>query len=544
MPIIYGVDLGAHSVKVAELEGSFGRYQIKAHHAVPVPQSVEEEPDLGRRLAVLGDLIAGLGEERSLVSAAYPAESASVRLVRLPFGDRAQVEKTLRFEVEDLVPFDVDETSLAHRILSVRPDGSDVLVALAPREAVRARIDALKGLNLDPSSLCVDSDLIGHYADSGVQAVVDIGHRRTLVTVAVDGKVQMSRALTLGGRALTLALARARGLSWDEAEARKHGADIAPGDGPAPSAEAVWEEEEHTEPRGHQPLVTKDDDAVVLLRALRPLLNNMRATLISFEDTLRVEIDEILLCGGGAALGGLREHLQEEMGVPIRKVYVHDDVSGEQALAHTLGLRAAKMTSGAALDMRQGDLGFQGDLVSLGNALRIGALAAAVMLVVGVGWFGYRYSQLSADLSEIEDQITAEVKATFPDLPDSVAGDPTTALAVVNEETAAATQRVESLGSILSDTPPTLSMLRRVSEGVPAHGDARLDVEELTITRSSITFEAETDSYEDATEIEAALQRVAGFSGAKKGDENKNRQDKIDFKITIPLDTDDDGEEG
>ena len=97
------------------------------------------------------------------------------------------------------------------------------------------------------------------------------------------------------------------------------------------------------------------------------------------------------------------------------------------------------------------------------------------------------------------------------------------------------TSRVDALGSILSDVPPTLELYRKIAQGVPAHKDARIDVSELTITRTSVSFKAETDGFEEATRVESALQSVEGFANAKKGDEKRDRQGNVDFSVTIPL---------
>ncbi|MFT4979415.1 MAG: cell division ATPase FtsA, partial [Myxococcota bacterium] len=358
---------------------------------------------------------------------------------------------------------------------------------------------------------------------------------RTLVAIAIDGEVKLSRAITGGGRALTLALARSAGIDWQTAEGRKHVADLAPG-GSASSVDASWDEDDRTEPGQELP----HDDTASLLQALRPQLNSLRTTLINFEDTLKVEVDEVLICGGGAQLAGLRTHLGEALGVPIRKATMPDaaEATAEPlrlALAHALGMKAAKMGSPKALDMRRGELSFQGDLANISLYFRIGGLAAMAILVLGTGWFGYRYVQLSADLAEAESLITSEVQAAFPEMGESGARDPARAVAVVAEETLAATTRVESLGSILSDVPPTLELYRKVVQGMPDHSDARIDVSELTITRTAVSFKAETDGFEEATRIESSLQAVQGFRGAKKGDEKRDRQGNVDFSVTIPL---------
>jgi Tfp pilus assembly PilM family ATPase len=115
MPIVYGVDLGAHTVKISVLEGSFGRFQLTDVRTSAVPQSVQERPDTGRRLAVLRHLLEELQTERVQFACAYPAELTALRVVSLPFSDRAKVEQTLNFVIGDYVPFDLDDSILDHR---------------------------------------------------------------------------------------------------------------------------------------------------------------------------------------------------------------------------------------------------------------------------------------------------------------------------------------------------------------------------------------------------------------------------------------------
>ena len=128
MPTIIGIDLGTHTIKLSLMEGSFGRYQLSDVRVMSVPQDLDTAPDLDARLGALGRLLNEL-DEVTLTSTTWPAQSTSIRRINLPFGDRSQVEKTLRFEVEDHVPFALDETTLASRILSVEPTESVVMAA-------------------------------------------------------------------------------------------------------------------------------------------------------------------------------------------------------------------------------------------------------------------------------------------------------------------------------------------------------------------------------------------------------------------------------
>jgi hypothetical protein len=77
-------------------------------------------------------------------------------------------------------------------------------------------------------------------------------------------------------------------------------------------------------------------------------------------------------------------------------------------------------------------------------------------------------------------------------------------------------------------------MLKTISERVPPHPTARIDVRELTIGENAVSLRAETDSYESAAKIEEALRREKRFEGARKGEEKKVG-DALTFTLTIPL---------
>ncbi len=553
MARMIGIDLGGHTVKVAVFEVNLGRQQLVDIHLRAVEQDGENPPTRQGRIdalaAVLDEL--GAGSWRDAV-AAYPSDRASLRLVRLPFSDREQVERTLPFEVENQVPFDLDDMVLVPRIVETGEDGSRVLVALATRDRVAGFLEPLAELGADPKALVVDADLLSEYADEGVQAVVDIGHTRTVVALCRDGRLVTARALSSGGRALTAALAERAGLSWGEAEGRKHVASVAdPGEAETVEVEPSWSDEtgpavdewlsaEPTAPLPHHP-----EDGAILREAIEPLLVELRATLIALEDILGTGVDEVLITGGTAHLRGLRGLLASTLGVPVRHADLGEDVDdrdepGRFAIARALGSRALR---GRALDLRTGDFAFRGDLATLGNLLKYGAVAVAVFLVVGLGMFTWRSIQLHRAIDETEQQIREAVLARFPDVPPDKLSSPSMALAIMQERTTEVTSRVDRLGSLLSEEPPMLDLVRRLSEAMPPPSQARIDVRELSVGPTGITIKAETDGYEAATRIESALQAAKGFEGARKGDEKKSRNG-VRFNITIPRGEDDAGEEG
>ncbi len=570
MARIVGLDLGHRTVRAAVFEGSFGRFQLVAYHEVPVAQDLDAPPDLVSRLAALDILRGGLEVAGSTSwSATFPAESTSLRTIALPFSDRTQVEQTLQFEVENQVPFDLDDMVVTHRIIEVTEAGSEVLVGLAPKAMVGPLLAGLSDLGADPKVLLLDADLLAHHSDEGVQAVIDLGHTRTLVALCKDGHMIAGRALSHGGRDLTVAIASALDLDFETAERRKHHIGLGRDEASTVELELdnAWEDAEDTRPgqvigewdeettasRGLNVAPTaglagsERNPEAILRDAMVPLLSDLRATLISFEDSLSVEVGEVLLCGGGAETRGLRDLLGEVLGVGVRVVYPSDEAAeaggpGRLALCHAAGMRGGA-GKGRMLDFRTGEFGFRGDLALLGTVVRYGVLAAAALVALGIGWFGFSVASLNAEISSVEDEIAESVLATFPDVPADRVSDPSMAVAIMQEKTLETTTWVETLGAVIVSEPPTLSVYDKVSRFVPPPNEARIDVSEMAVSPGSVSIKAETDSYEAAARIEAALQKVPEFRQASKGDEKKVRENIL-FTITIPLDGDDQAEAG
>ena len=557
MANIYGIDLGHHTVRLTTFEGSFGRMNYVGHDEAPVAQDLEAPADLTTRLAALDSLFASMERHASdIFVLGFPLEQASVRRIHLPFEDREKVEQALPFEVENQVPFDLDTMLLTSRIVPSLGEGSDVLCGMAPQGAVSSLLATLGERNIDPKALVIDADLLGHYATSGIQVVLDLGHTRTLVALCNDGKVVDVRAITRGSRDLTVAVATALSLDFDAAEARKHAVGL----GTAKTVEAEWAEwaeGDHTEPQVE--LGTWDDETTAgevtatdlpvpdrlvsgaVQGALVSLLADIRATLIAMEDRHGIDVDEVLVTGGGARLRGLRPMLADVLGVGVRPVQVEEDLDPTFAMAYAAAYRVGTGKS-RLLDLRVDAFAYRGNLAAIGNILRYSLLGAAALLLAGVGFFAYKTVALNNQLAAVESQMADAVVAAFPDVNRDKVTDPAMAQAIMAEKSAETALRQDALGSVIPNEPPILSLWEALAKNVPDAKVARIDVQELQISDGQISMKAETDGFEDASKIESSLQKYPRFKDARKSDEKKVKE-SVRFSLTIPLESDD-SEEG
>ncbi len=569
MARVLGIDLGGHAVKVAVLEGSFGRYKLSRVHSRRLAVDEGQPPDLARRLEALATLL----DEEELhgaqsVAVGWPADRASLRLVDLPFDDRGKVARILPFEVENFVPFDMEDMLLAHRIIA-RDEGScRVLACLADREEVRAQLEGLRELGLDPRYLALDADVLSVWGDEGTQAVIDIGHTRAIVTYLEDGVVHGARAMLSGAAYLDRRLGRSFGLDADTAEAYRRAASLEPSTDTAVPVDVGWDVDEKTVPAvpapvppqaelsaaaGDQALAHKqgppDPEAVarVVREAALEMVNDIRTTLIAFEDLHGREIDEVLLTGGVSASRGLPSLLSHELGVPVRMVPPPEQARGREdeagfAVALALGRRAADDLRGKPLELRQGELAHHSGLEILQSLVTYGAAMAACFIAAMLVVFFMSQSRISSDIGQVEGQIGEVVVATFPDTSPKLLDDSTMAVAVMQEGTLATTQKVEALRASVRGEPPSLTLLKELSEAMPPPDEATVDVRELTLSETAISLKVDTDGYEAAARIEASMQNTARFEAAAKGDEKK-RGGKVQFTLSIPLESEDASEE-
>lgn len=553
MARIIGIDLGHFAVRLAVLEGSFGRFQFSRLIEVPVPPHAPEDANAAR-LSALGAARSQLGAGGpDTWGACFPAERTSVRVVTLPFVDRAQIDKTLPFEVEGLVPFDLDDMVLADRVLGSENNESRVLCALAPKAGLQALITELASQGIDPKHLLLDTDLYDGFASEGVQAIVDLGYARTLISLCSGGHVVASRGIDRGARDLVWEVANRLSLTVPEAEAAVRAVGIV-GQAAGAAAWSVaevnvdldedgWTDEEPTGASHRQAAAPKalrpgsGQVEAIVRDALLPLITELRGSLISFEDALKISVDEVLLAGAASALPGLRELLVESLGVPVRPVGVPEAEGKPVPQRFALALALAQRTAtgkGRHIDFRKGELAFKGDLTALGNLLRYGAVAAAALMLAGVGYFGWQYAQLQAQIAEAEQTLAETVQRAVPEADPDRLKDPSMATAIMNEKAQETSARVEALGGIIAAEPPTLTLLLDLASSVPPHTETKMDVTELSVATSTITMKIDTTGFEAAANIETALQRSPRFQAAKKSDEKKNK-DGVRFSITIPM---------
>lgn len=223
---IIGLDRGTCTIKAVIMERAFRGYAVKGVRQVPVPQDGSGPPTPEATKAAVEQLLSEFDPEAVGYVVAANADDLSTWVVPLPFSDQRRIEQTLAFELENYVPFDLDEMVLDYEVVRTSADKSRVVAGLMPRSRMTTLLQDLAEIKVDPQAVVSDTYALT-YVPPGKEggerpvAVVDLGHTQTLVTVRVGSTPDFLRTLPVGGLHVTQALMDAFKVTYATAEKMK-----------------------------------------------------------------------------------------------------------------------------------------------------------------------------------------------------------------------------------------------------------------------------------------------------------------------------------
>jgi len=334
MSTVVGVDIGSTSLRAVEVEGATkARPTVVRFAEVALSDGAANSGEVVEThtvAAALKQLWSAGGFKSKRVILGMGNQRVIARDFSLPKMSRLQIQESLPFQVQDMLPMPVADALLGFYPVSegVGDNGPVLngLLVAAVKSAVLANVNTLQVAGLTP----VEVDLIPFaltrvqtqgLTTRGTVAVVDVGASTTNVVIVVNGVPQFVRIIPSGGDDVTKALVMRSELAESVADQAKRALGLATGQ-PKPEHRAVLE---------------------VIHEVTFELLNSVRNTLSYFDNTHDISnVELIILSGGGAKLPGFVNALSELTRV---QVVVKDPFSGV-ALSKTAS-KSAGTTSGS-----------------------------------------------------------------------------------------------------------------------------------------------------------------------------------------------------
>lgn len=392
-----GIDVGTSSVKAVALKRTGSGYALKSigqadirraeFHPEESPQAIAEAP-----LRALERVSQDSAFSRKPCAFAVSGPRVAPRLFKFPAIPKGEVEQAIRFEAEQIIPFDLAQAALDYVLFEeAMEEGKPImegLVVAVHKEEVDKRFVLLKSAGFDPVVLDVDALALANafaetegMSDRETVALINIGARFTNLCILHGPRRVFVRDIATGGDMLSRAVSEIYGLDLPQAEKRKREAMYTPLDeldggggfeddfgGPASGATEGFGDTEGFEPveEGNEEYVLLDNDetgftsgdtmsgeedfeasgqtqnginAAQRISANRAVLADALGDLVSeIQDTFKYyinrriipRVDKVKLCGGTAKFPDIQEFFAGQLGVPtdLWNPFARLDVSG------------------------------------------------------------------------------------------------------------------------------------------------------------------------------------------------------------------------
>jgi type IV pilus assembly protein PilM len=304
-PPLIGVDISSTAVKLLQLTQVGGRYRVEHYAVEPLPPNAVVEKNIVEVEAVgeaIKRALARSGAKSKFAAAAVAGSAVITKTIPMPADlSEDDLEGQIQAEANQYIPYPLEEVSLDFEVIGPvkdNPDMMNVLLAASRTENVDVRVAALDFGGLSAKVVDVEAFAMENafklVADQlsvpkdGTVAVVDIGATMTTLIVLKNQRTIYTREQVFGGKQLTDEVMRRYGLSYEEAGLAKR-------QGGLPESYEI----EVLEP-------FKEAMAQQISRLLQ----------FFFAGSEYSKVDQIVLAGGCASIGGIAEMIEEQLGVP------------------------------------------------------------------------------------------------------------------------------------------------------------------------------------------------------------------------------------
>ncbi|MBM4252234.1 MAG: hypothetical protein FJ146_09705 [Deltaproteobacteria bacterium] len=537
MQRIIGLDIGSYSIKAVEIVNTFKSYEIANFYENIIPHVEDLDPDM-----VIPSCMEQLFQQNDLqadrIITAMPGQYISSRVMSFSFSDPRKIEAAIMAELEDAVPFNMDDMIIDHQVLGSMKDMTVALAVMTRKNFLRSFLEHLQRINIDPK--LVDVDSLAFYnlapyieAEPGqCYALVDVGHEKTSLCIVQDGVLRMFRSINLGGRYLTEFLARDLEIPFGDAQRVKHRVSQVLCDG-EPGADL------------------SGDDRLVAERttlAANAIVKELGRTFYAFKNWEKTPLSGIYISGGTSKIKNFDLYLQEQLEIPAKHnridktdLKLSADLTEHLAVmpqSIAIGMRAVgSARRHSQINLRQGEFAFVQNYEALlkGSAVAFRVVAAAIAIMCLS--YGIKFWFYKRQIEALRAQYLKEYVQIFPSAKSQyVAGKYTfdklrnDSLQKLQKEILTKNNAITSFIEENAESP-ALTILKSLSEAIPK--ELKLDVtlyqfNTLAAGGGKLVLRGETDSYASVDKILDAVKTAKMLkdveskqSSPKPGTDNK-----------------------
>lgn len=325
---VVGIDIGASSIKVVEIEKINERAVLKNYGEIILGPLAGVSAGQATNLSTeqlskaLNDLLREAGMITKHTAIAIPFSASLISVVELPNVGKKEMESMIPLGARRYIPVPLSEVSLDWWVLPKRNTEekqmnsgereakklgkTEVIIAVIHNDVFKKYEMIKEAAKIPPGISHFEIEVfsmlrsvVGRNIEPSM--VIDIGAGSTKITIVDAGIVRGSHAVSVGGQNITRALSISKGISFDEAEEIKCRVGI------------VGDDE------------GRDVSAAADL-ILSNIMNEALHFVQNYENKYESKIKKIILVGGGARLKGIEKIIGDsflEFSVEIGDPFAH-----------------------------------------------------------------------------------------------------------------------------------------------------------------------------------------------------------------------------
>jgi len=251
---VIGIDFGASTIKVVQLEKKKGKAILKTYGEIAL--GPYGGIDVGRSVVLdseklsvaVKDLLRESNTSTLSCGMSIPVSSSFISFIRMPTDDERKLSEMVPIEARKYIPVPIsevavdwwaipkDESTLSEFQAGIKKQeekGTEVLLVVIHNDAItkNKEIQKLAGLNATFSEIEIFSSIRSVLEPSvSPQMIMDFGAGSTKVFIVEKGILKASHVINRGSQDITLSISKSLNISFEEAEKIKRKQGILNGD--------------------------------------------------------------------------------------------------------------------------------------------------------------------------------------------------------------------------------------------------------------------------------------------------------------------------
>jgi type IV pilus assembly protein PilM len=315
---LVGLDIGSSSIKLCQLENTEKGVKLVRFDMANLPPETLVDGAFMNATAVvekIRELIKATKCAGAECALSISGHSVIVKKISIPEMTPEELQKSIKWEAEQFIPFDIKDVYVDVQILNPKAGQGqmDVLLVAAKKDVVNDYVNVAREAGLFPVLVDVDLftclnafDLNYGFPPNEVIALVNVGASTMNINVISDGIVTFTRDISMGGDLTTIEIMKQLIVSWEEAEHYK--TEIGSMDG---ASSAIFREVQKIHERVSETLVTE----------VQRTLDFFAAT------TINADVARIYLSGGASQQSALIRAMERRLEIPVELINPFKNIS-------------------------------------------------------------------------------------------------------------------------------------------------------------------------------------------------------------------------